>query len=511
MSVQFATRVPVPSTVTPAQGADVPDGCGDDLAARLAAGPGLWEDWLGELRRSGLIEELLQDGTIARAAAQADHGHKLDRALTAEVTAMCVLAGALFPEQGYDLILARVFGMPGVPVKPGTAVPSGPALSKARMLLGEAVMRRAFDIDAARDDIGPGEDGTVFGMEATAFDGTTLEVFANEELAAEFGVPEGGTKPKIRIVALVQTGTRRWKAAEVGGYTDGENALVDQMETSLGEGMVNFADRGFFSMDRWKRFSATGAHLIWRVKNGKKSVPFKVTETLSDGSELVRLHESNAMLGKRRRGAGDKKLARHPDMTARLVTFTVLTRTARGRVKSTQIRVLTTLLDPDVCPSSEIAASYARRWQIEIAFLHLKKTLRGTGRTLRGRSVTLVRQEAWALLLVHNMIAALASRAIAAAGRNPGTVSYLAVLSLVRSHVDSDACCRHCGRRPTAASDPLAQLIAAILAQPAGRTGRKRTSGRTPAERRSWHTEPVDYTITIVPSNLPNVATSPAS
>jgi hypothetical protein len=34
-----------------------------------------------------------------------------------------------------------------------------------------------------------------------------------------------------------------------------------------------------------------------------------------------------------------------------------------------------------------------------------KKTVRGTGRVLRGRSAELVRQEAWALLLAHNMTA----------------------------------------------------------------------------------------------------------
>ena len=106
------------------------------------AGPGLWEDLLGELRRAGLIAELLADGVIARAVAQAEHGHKLDRALTAEVTAMAVIVGALFPDQGYDLILARTFAMPGLPVKPGTVTPSGSALSKARVLLGEQVMRR---------------------------------------------------------------------------------------------------------------------------------------------------------------------------------------------------------------------------------------------------------------------------------------------------------------------------------------------------------------------------------
>ena len=111
---------------------------------------GFWEDLLGELRRAGLIAELLVDGVITAAVAQAERGHELDRALTAEVTAMCVIVGALFPDQGYDLVLARTFKMPGLPVKPGTVTPSGLALSKARALLGEQVMRRIFELDAAR-------------------------------------------------------------------------------------------------------------------------------------------------------------------------------------------------------------------------------------------------------------------------------------------------------------------------------------------------------------------------
>ena len=44
--------------------------------------------------------------------------------------------------------------------------------------------------------------------------------------------------------------------------------------------MLNLAGRGFFSMDRWLRFSGTGAHLVWRVKNGARSVPFKTVKAL---------------------------------------------------------------------------------------------------------------------------------------------------------------------------------------------------------------------------------------
>src|SRR5438105_2780428 len=35
-----------------------------DLASRILSGPGLWTDWLEELDRPGLIEELLADGVM---------------------------------------------------------------------------------------------------------------------------------------------------------------------------------------------------------------------------------------------------------------------------------------------------------------------------------------------------------------------------------------------------------------------------------------------------------------
>jgi hypothetical protein len=143
--------------------------------------------------------------------------------------------------------------------------------------------------------------------------------------------------------------------------------------------------------------------------------------------------------------------------------------------------------------------------------LHLKRTVRGTGRALRGRSPVLARQEAWSLFLVHNMVAALAARAAAAAGTGLAAVSFTAVLSLVREHVAADACCPHCGYRPATAADPLGPLTAAIAAQPLARENRKRTSGRTSSERNKWPTEEAVYDLTIIPSNLPKAVTSPRS
>ena len=479
------------------------------MAARIVSGPGFWTDWLAELDRQGLLEELLAEDVIARALREAPPGHKYDRVLTAKMTVICVLVACLFPGAGYDSVLATAFRLPGLRLRPGAGIPSGSAFSQARKLLGDQVMQRLFELDAAVPDADLGIGLLWKSLEVTAIDGTTMELARNGVLEDGFGTPADGARPLLRVTAHVRTATFRWTGAAIGGYHDGENALADQLEDSFTPGILNLADRGFFSMDRFLRFSARGADLAWRIKNGAKSVPLKTIRTLPDGSELVMLHESDGMRARRRRETGDRHAERLPDTIARLVTFTVTTATRGGRAKTTRMRVLTTLLDHQAYPAREIAVLYAERWQIEIAFLHLKKTVRGPRRPLRGQSPELARQEAWALLLIHNIVATATARTAGSAGLDPGLIPFTAVLGLVRAHVAADTCCRHCGHRPASADAPLASLDAAILALPRHRQGRQRTSGRTAAERRTRHTEEVTYTIDITKSNLPKWDTTP--
>jgi len=507
LPAKFAMVI-TPASIPPAPRAEEDPGAAE-MAARIVSGPGFWTGWLAELDRQGLLEELLAEGVIARALREAPPGHKYDRVLTAKMTVICVLVACLFPGAGYDTVLATAFGLPGLRLRPGAEIPSGSAFSQARKLLGEQAVKRIFELDAAVPDADLGIGLLWKGLEVTALDGTTMELARNDVLAGEFGTPADSARPLLRITAHVRTATFRWTGAAIGGYHDGENALADQLEDSFTPGILNLADRGFFSMDRFLRFSARGADLAWRIKNGAKSVPLKTVRTLPDGSELVMLHESDGMRARRRRETGDRHAERLPDTIARLVTFTVTTATRGGRTKTTRMRVLTTLLDHQAYPAREIAVLYAERWQIEIAFLHLKKTVRGPRRPLRGQSPDLARQEAWALLLIHNITATATARAAGSASLDPGLIPFTAVLGLVRSHVAADTCCRHCGHRPASADAPLASLDAAILTLPRHRQGRQRTSGRTTAERRTRHTEEVTYTIDITKSNLPKWDTTP--
>ena len=473
-----------------------------ELAARIAAGPAFWAEWAGELDRNGLLEELLGRDAISQALAEAPGSGRYDSALNPRMTLVCVLAGCLFPGGGYDKVLARAFGLPGLPFRPGK-VPTAAALSQARERLGEHAVRRLFEIDAEAGDAELGLAALWHGLEVTAIDGTTLELDRSDALACEFGSSSEAGRPLLRIVGLVRTASRRWIAAEAGAYHQGENELADALLGSFRAGTVNLADRGFPSMERYLAAAGTGADLVWRWKNDSKSLPAKTLEVLPDGSELVVLRESGGMLSRRRRDSRNHAAPRLPDTIARLVTFTIVTRTAGGRSKTTRIRVLTTLLDHEEFPARDIAILYAERWQIEIAFLHLKQSVRGGRRELRGQSPALARQEAWGLLLIHNLVATLVARAAVQAGTDPRLIPFAPALALIRDRVAADACCPHCGLRLVSANSQVSTLIDDIARLPRHRAGRQRTSPRTTAERRTGHTENVSYTITTEKSNLP--------
>ena len=139
----------------------------------------------------------------------------------------------------------------------------------------------------------------VFGLVVTAVDGTVVDLADTAQIRERYATPSRGRFPQARVVTLVVCGTRRVLGAVLDSCALSEQALWDRMVGQLRPGTLNLANRNFFSMHRWRTAAGTGAHLIWRVKNGAKSLPAKVITTLPDGSHLVRLRESDAMLSAR--------------------------------------------------------------------------------------------------------------------------------------------------------------------------------------------------------------------
>jgi hypothetical protein len=436
---------------------------------------------------------------VRAALTAAGYADKCQGLLTGAVTTVLVLGLCLYCGQGYEAVIARLWPFLGC-FNPAVALwdpVSAAALSTARARVPAGVLRAVFEAGVAAGAAAGATAGSVmFGLVLTAVDGTVLDLASTEQMQARFATPSGGRFPQARVVTLVACGTRRVLAAEVDSCGVSEQRLWDRLVGRLQPGTLNLADRNFFSMHRWRAASATGAHLVWRVKNGARSVPARVVATLPDGSESVRLRESDGMLARRRKATGQKNAARLEDMIARLVTFVVTVTDEHGRTTTSKFRVLTTLLDHEAYPAEQIAAVYAQRWQVELAYKTIKTTLRGGNRRLRGQSPQLAEQEIWGLLAVYN---ALIDQAVTAAidlGIDPDEISFTHVLHAIRDHLRPP--CPGCGHHPD-----LADLTAAITTGPRNRTDRTRTAPRTTKQRRTQHGRNVTYTITITESNLP--------
>ena len=65
---------------------------------------------------------------------------------------------------------------------------------------------------------------------------------------------------------------------------------------------------------------------------------------------------------------------------------------------------MTNLTDPDEAPAGEVAALYARRWEIEIVFKALKVDLAACKPVFRSATADGVTAEIWSLLAVYQAI-----------------------------------------------------------------------------------------------------------
>ena len=185
----------------------------------------------------------------------------------------CAWSPALFPLLGYDAVRLG-FGMPGLPAEARHPRAVRPCLLQGPGPVREAPARAMFEADAARGDIPAGQDGTTFGLEITQIDGTTLELFNDPLLAEEFGVPlpRRETAAAPRRAAARPAGGRPPSSAAI---STGRTPWQTNWESCFGPGQLNLADRGFFSMNRFIRFSGAGAHPAVACQERREVRPFQ--------------------------------------------------------------------------------------------------------------------------------------------------------------------------------------------------------------------------------------------
>ena len=199
--------------------------------------------------------------------------------------------------------------------------------------------------------------------------------------------------------------------------------------------MLVIADRGFYSFQLCAEFMATGTDLLFRVVSGLK---LSVLEPLPDGSYLSVVNSKSTRSSGFQiplSAAGDPRHATH--IPVRVIEYTV-TDSAASREPEV-FRLITTILDPDDLAATELAAAYHERWEYEISLKEIETQMLEPGSGLRSKSPEMVRQEMRGLLLAHYAVRALMAQAAESAGLDPGRLSFIRSINVVRRQVTDQA------------------------------------------------------------------------
>jgi hypothetical protein len=349
-----------------------------------------------------------------------DRKSKRVRDLPAHVVVYYVIALALYMQSSYREVLrcllegVRWLMGPGASVK----VTGKSGISQARTRLGWKPVAQLHDKVVGPIAVESTKGAWYRGWRLVSLDGSTLDIADEQENERVFGRPSASRGssafPQIRFVSLVENGTHVLFGTRMDGTRTGEITLAKDVLPALRPGMLCLADRNFYGFELWNLARSSGADLLWRLK---KNLGLPCEQRLPDGSYLSRVYASTK---DQRHGTNG--------VVVRVIEYRL-----EGLAGAEPIyRLLTTILDHEVAPATELAALYHERWEIETALDELKTHLRGARMVLRSKTPDLVRQEFYGLMMAHYAIRGLMHEAALKAGTDPDQLSFLHAVRVVR-------------------------------------------------------------------------------
>jgi hypothetical protein len=335
------------------------------------------------------------------------------RELPSRVGVYFVLALMLFPRLGYARVWRKLTtGLVGLELPN----PSEKALRELRRRLGAAPFKTLFEVVAG--PLGqPHTPGVCYrGMRTVAFDGcNSLRVPDTERNRCWLGriryrMGFAGY-PTIRLMALIETGTRAVLGAALGSAADRDEAtLARRLLPLLQPSMLVLLDRAFDAARFLNQLHGTGAKFLVRSRSTRRP---PVLTHLPDGSFLSNLD----------------------GLTVRIINAELtVTGTDGSRVRD-RYRLITTLLDHDHHPAAELVRLYHERWEIEIAYLALRHTILD-GHVLRSHDRPGLEQEIWALLTLYQLLRmAMVTAVESRPDINPDRASFTTALQAARDQL----------------------------------------------------------------------------
>ncbi len=305
-------------------------------------------------------------------------------------------------------------------------LPAKSAIVKARKRLGSLVFENIFKV-ICRPYGSLKLKGCYWkGYRMVAIDGTSQSVQNTPANRKYFGSSHNQNgeayNPKLRILGLLECGTKMFFALKHAPYEIQERELYRKMIRELKKDMVVFADRNFYGFEVWQESLKRAGALIWRVS---KCVKFPEEKRLKDGSYL-------SIVKPCRKAVKGKPSLQDESIRVRIVEFYPL---FEDGTKGELVRLVTNILNPQEASAEEISAVYPERWLIENGFGELKECINTKEKILRSQIPTLVIQELYGFFIAHYVVRLLMCKSAEENNLSPNELSFHESMHIIKERM----------------------------------------------------------------------------
>lgn len=249
------------------------------------------------------------------------------------------------------------------------------------------------------------------GYRLMALDGTLCNLPDTAANEAAFGRSRNqygkGAYPQARVVLLNECGTHATIGLPIGRSDQSEQQAALALLPKLERGMLLLHEANFFSGGSGEALRAQGVRTLGALAS---TVALERRRNLPDGSYLALLQPSKTGL-----------LPRQGPLWVRIIEYQLTDERLGepGRV----YRLATTWLNPRTAPAGELMVLSHERWEGETVLDEVKTHRRVQQRVLRSHTPQGVRQELYALFVVHCAMRALMAQAALEAELDPDRLS----------------------------------------------------------------------------------------
>jgi hypothetical protein len=333
------------------------------------------------------------------------------RRLPAEQIVWLVIGMALFRDEPIQRIVDLL--ELALPDRNDTLVAKS-AVSQARQRLGEEPLACLFAMTAKEWARRSADANRWRGLALYGWDGTTIRVPDSPENREEFGGQKAGGGrgdsgyPQVRAVAMMALRSHILSAFRFAPYSTGETTLARELWQEMPEDSLAIVDRNFLVKKDLIALERSGnRHWLTRSKSNTR---WAVSERLGKDDYLVELEVQGTGLPK--------------TWQVRAIRYK-----RRGHAVST---LLTSLVDAERYPASELISLYHERWELELAYDEVKTHLLEREEAIRSRSPEGVRQELWGVALAYNLVRVEMERIAAEADVPPTRISFTGALAVIK-------------------------------------------------------------------------------